>query len=107
MRLRSRRIPRAAVCPHCGHPLSDDEVEVVLTRPQRKLFRALKDEPAGMTNDDLMNSLYADDPGGGALETNVIAVMAYRMRKALEPFGLTIRCKRGGRGARYHLEEKQ
>jgi hypothetical protein len=94
------------VCPCCGHPLSDDEVEVVLRPMERKLFRALKRAgDAGRTNAELMSEVYCDDPNGGALDSNIVAVMASAMRKAMHPFGVTIKASRGGPGCRYHLEK--
>jgi DNA-binding response OmpR family regulator len=93
------------LCPCCGHPLSDDEVEVVLRPKERKLYQALlRGGQAGITNSGLMDHVYADDPDGGSLDSNVIAVMASRMRPLMKPFGLTIRAS-GGPGCRYHLEK--
>jgi hypothetical protein len=78
----------------------------VLRPMERKLFQALKRAgDTGRTNAELMDDVYRDDPNGGALGSNIVAVMASEMRKAMAPFGMTIRASRGGRGARYHLEK--
>lgn len=92
------------VCKRCGQLLSDEQIEVALTRTQRRMYRALLRSEDGLTCADLLDQIYADDPDGGPLESNIVGVMACRMRRAIAPFGLTITAN-GGRGSRYRLEK--
>ena len=92
------------VCECCGHPLPPEGIDAELTPTQRKLYRAVKRAgKAGITNPELMDKLYADDPNGGPENTNIISVMMKRVRAVLASYGLTVRST-GGPGSRYYLE---
>jgi hypothetical protein len=59
--------------------------------------------PDGITRDDLMGVLYAEDPNGGPVNLNVISVLIYHANKQLHEQGYTIKTTWRGRGSRYKL----
>jgi hypothetical protein len=92
------------VCECCGHPVPPDDIDAELTPTQRRVYHAVKRAGTmGITNPELMEKVYVDDPDGGPENTNIIAVMMKRVRLVLASRGLTIRST-GGPGSRYYLE---
>lgn len=103
-------------CPCCGYetiPTSTDvevdyETRTVarngltarLTKKQLALFTLVDKRPHCMSQRDLVERIYAEDPNGGPLE-NVIGVMAGQANDRLAPLGLTITSK-GGK-SNYHV----
>jgi hypothetical protein len=92
-------------CKCCGHPLPDEGVLAALTPLQRRVFTAIQRAgPAGVPASQLMDIVYADDPTGGPVSTNIISVVANQMKPRLIPFGVQLRGKRGAGG--YYVLEK-
>lgn len=88
-------------CPMCKRPYP----------PPRKIFRgpvrqAIYDyvakHPHGVTRDQIFNAVYGDDPNGGPIDMQVIAVTVHHINKALAGTGTYIR-NTGGRWGVYKL----
>lgn len=86
-----------SVCEKCGHPLPSLEVQLDLTKPQRRIFNALQRAgQAGLTRDQIIEKVYTDDPNGGPLTAlNSICVQRWKMNKKMKPFGLFIKTTKG------------
>ena len=92
-----------SVCKCCGHPIPPSSVEAALTPMERQLYTYVKRAgTVGITNRDLMDLLYANDPSGGPESSNIISVVTKNIRKKINPLGLTIKST-GGPGSRYYL----
>ena len=96
---------KVPVCKCCGHPLVSDEIGVVLTPLQRRIFNVVKRAgTAGISGGDIMDEVYANTRDGGPDSTNIIAVVAGQANKRLSQFNVKIRGKRGV-GGRFTLEK--
>jgi hypothetical protein len=96
---------KVPVCKCCGHPILSDEIGVVLTPLQRRIFNVVKRAgTAGISGGDIMDEVYANVRGGGPDSTNIIAVVANHANKRLSQFNIKIQGKRGV-GGRFTLEK--
>jgi len=96
---------KVPVCKCCGHPLVSDEIGVVLTPLQRRIFNVVKRAgTAGISGGDIMDEVYANTRDGGPDSTNIIAVVANHANKRLSQFNIKIQGKRGV-GGRFTLEK--
>jgi len=83
-------------CPLCGHPMAGDDVAAVLPPKQRHLYEIVKAAgAAGISARDIMGKLYADDPSGGPVTSNIVAVFSHYANIKIRPFGLKISARRG------------
>lgn len=84
------------VCETCGHPVVGAEVETVLMGKQLRLFQIIdRAGAAGISSLNVMGVLYADEPDGGPLDTNIISAHAHAANKKLAPLGLRLSSRRG------------
>lgn len=96
---------KVAVCKCCGHPLVSDEIGVVLTPLQRRIFNVVKQAgTAGISGSDIMDSVYANVRNGGPDSTNIIAVVAGQANKRLAQFNIRLTGRRGVGGV-FRLEK--
>jgi len=92
----SMKVP---VCKCCGHPIIADEIGVVLTPLQRRIFNIVKGAgTAGIRGKDIMDAVYANVRNGGPDSTNIIAVVANQANRRLAQFSLKIQGRRGPGG---------
>src|SRR3954469_9602221 len=90
---------KVPVCKCCGHPIVSDEIWVVLTPLQRRIFNIVKRAgTAGISGKDIMEDVYANTINGGPDSTNIIAVVANQANRRLEQFSLKIQGRRGPGG---------
>ncbi len=90
---------KVPVCKCCGHPIVADEIGVVLTPLQRRIFNIVRNAgTAGIRGKDVMEIVYANVRDGGPDSTNIIAVVASQMNHRLAQFSLKIQGKRGPGG---------
>jgi hypothetical protein len=96
---------KVPTCRCCGHPILSDEIGVVLTPLQRRIFNVVKRAgTAGISGGDIMDEVYANVRGGGPDSTNIIAVVANHANKRLSQFNIKIQGKRGV-GGRFTIEK--
>lgn len=87
---------KVPLCPTCGHPIVSDEIGIVLTPLQRRIFNIVKRAGiAGISRDDLMEMLYANAADGGPSNRNIIAVTCHQMNRRLAQFSIAIKGSRG------------
>jgi len=85
----SMKVP---LCKTCGHPIIADEVGIVLTPLQRRIFNIVKAAgTAGLTARDIVEMVYSNDPAGGPISPNVISVVCNQMNKRLAQFSLAVK----------------
>ena len=90
---------RVPVCKCCGHPIVSDELGVVLTPLQQRIFKIVKRAGvAGIPGPDIMEMVYQNAPNGGPESTNIVAVVCSQMNKRLKQFNLHITGRRGPHG---------
>lgn len=90
---------KVPVCKCCGHPIVSDEIGIVLTPMQRRIFNIVKRAgAAGISGKDIMDDVYANVLGGGPSSTNIISVVANHANRRLAQFNLKIQGKRGPGG---------
>lgn len=90
---------KVPVCKCCGHPIVADEIGVVLTPLQRRIFNVVRSAgAAGIRGKDVMDIVYANVSDGGPDSTNIIAVVANQMNRRLAQFSLKIQGRRGPGG---------
>lgn len=90
---------KVPLCKCCGHPIVADEIGVVLTPLQRRIFNIVKTAgTAGIRGKDIMELVYANVSNGGPDSTNIIAVVASQMNRRLAQFNLKIKGRRGPGG---------
>jgi hypothetical protein len=96
---------KVPVCKCCGHPIVSDEIGIVLTPLQRRIFNIVKQSgSAGITGGEVMDIVYANTCDGGPESTNIIAVVAGHANKRLAQFNLKIQGRRG-RGGVFTLQK--
>jgi DNA-binding response OmpR family regulator len=94
---------KLSCCPSCGQPVPPKD----LFRGQpvkRRIFEYIGAHPEGVTRQQILDHVWADDIDGGPEFANVVSVHIKRMRPILERESLTITCARGP-GATYRLEK--
>jgi hypothetical protein len=102
-------------CPSCGHALGDrhDPHKLIDHLPiggvRRAVLRILLANFAREVNTSLIvDCVYSGTADGGPMTAmEGISVHAYELRKLLEPFGLTIRGRQGGKhcgGSTFRLD---
>ncbi len=85
---------KVPMCKRCGHPIVADEIGIVLTPLQRRIFNIVKQAgSAGIRGKDVLDIVYASDPNGGPDSAN----------RRLAQFSLKIQGKRG-RGGMFTIE---
>jgi hypothetical protein len=92
---------RAGCCPSCGQiiaPQNPFDGQPVKAR----IYDFIAKRSGGVTTEELMEHIYADDPDGGPDSPKAIAVHISRMNDVLIPLGLRIASSLG-RGAVYRL----
>lgn len=90
---------KVPVCKCCGHPIVPDEIGVVLTPLQRRVFNIVKTAgAAGISGKDIMGMVYANVRGGGPSSTNIIAVVVNGANRRLAQFSLKMQGRRGPGG---------
>lgn len=95
---------KVPICKCCGHPIISDEIGVVLTPLQRRIFNVVKQSgTAGISGGEIMDQVYANARDGGPDSTNIIAVVACQANKRLKQFSVRLQGKRG-RGGVFRLE---
>ena len=70
---------------------------------RQKIVDAIANRPNGITRDEILATVYADDIDGGPDNANVVAVLVKRANEDLAPQGFQIKPTWRGRGARYRL----
>lgn len=92
------------VCECCGHPVAPPTAKFNFTPKQRRLFDVVKRAgTAGVGISDIMEYVYAEDPGGGPENPNVVHVTRAYMKPKLAAHGLQITSTRG-HGALWRLK---
>lgn len=92
------------ICECCGQSIPDPPDEYGLTEHQRKIFDTFAAAGrAGLSRDEAITQVYADDPAGGPDSRNVMSVQTYYINKKIKQFGWRFRGQRG-RGGRVRLE---
>ena len=98
------RLPnrRSRLCPACHRPFPPP---LVVTGPLRqRMVNILADRPDGLTINDLVDQVYANEPDGGPLTApRSLNVMAHKANKQLRAQGYQIKSMWMGRGAIYRL----
>jgi DNA-binding response OmpR family regulator len=90
-------------CAHCGQVIPPKHL--FDRQPiKRRIYEFVAAHPEGVTRQQIIDSVYADDIDGGPEFANVVSVHVKAMRPILEREGLTITCARGP-GATYRLRE--
>ena len=95
---------KPARCPHCLQVIPPKG----LFRDQpikKRIYEYLAAHPEGVTRQQILDRVWADDPDGGPEFANVVSVHVKHMRPILEREGLTISCAKGA-GATYRLERR-
>ena len=72
---------------------------------KKRIYEYLAAHPEGVTRQQILDRVWADDPDGGPEFANVVSVHVKHMRPILEREGLTISCAKGA-GATYRLERR-
>jgi len=92
---------RPHVCPTCRRPFPPP---LTVHGPVRqRVVNVIAGRPDGITRDEIMAAVYADDIDGGPDCPNVIPVLVRHANKELVPQGYQITVTWRGRGARYRL----
>lgn len=91
---------KVPLCKCCGHPIVADEIGVVLTPLQRRIFNIVKRAgTAGLTAHEIIIDLvYGSQPRGGPISRNVISVVCLQMNRRLVQFSVAIKASRGRHG---------
>ena len=90
---------KVPVCKCCGFPLVADELGVVLTPLQNRIFKIVKRAGvAGIQANEIMEMIYQNAPNGGPDSNNIIAVVCGQMNKRLKQFNVKIKGRRGPGG---------
>jgi hypothetical protein len=90
---------KVTLCKCCGHPIVADEIGIVLTPLQRRIFNIVKRAgAAGISGRDIMDEVYANTQDGGPESTNIIAVVVNQMNRRLAQFSIKIQGRRGQGG---------
>lgn len=88
-------------CPTCGRPYPP---MLAVSGPVRqRIVDIIARHPDGITRQDLMGLVYADDPNGGPEHPRIITVLINRANRQLAGQGYVIKPTWLGRGARYRL----
>lgn len=69
-----------------------------LTAMEKKLLNILV-ERSVITRDEIHDSLYYDREDGGPDDRRIVPLFIHRIRKKLEPFGMSVVCQGRGRGS--------
>lgn len=88
------------ICPCCGLIVPPKIALTGAVRP--RLYEYIAAHREGVTNRQVMDHLYADDPNGGPVSSNIVCVMVHHINRELASHGVAIR-SRGGPGAKYRL----
>ena len=84
---------KLARCCCCGQIIPP---AVKLPRIKQRIYDYVKAHPAGVTSDQIMDNIYADDPNGGPSGRSVVSVHVNQMNSDyLAAYGLQIRSTLG------------
>jgi hypothetical protein len=91
-------------CPCCKRlfPFPSDAIKLS-GNVRRRYFDALAKAPDGLTREQILNAVYADDPNGGPDAYETVRQHIFEINKTLAKHGLKIKSPLGGPGARYYL----
>jgi hypothetical protein len=93
---------KVAQCRHCGQIIPP---KIGLPRVKQRIYDCVASHPAGVTTDQILDYVYADDPNGGP-DRPCVRAHVYQMNKHhLIPFGVFLRADHGP-GAKYILMER-
>jgi DNA-binding response OmpR family regulator len=93
-------------CPCCQQIIPP--ARIFETAPvKQRIYEFIARHPEGVTRDQILGSVWADDIDGGPEFGNIVSVHVEKMRPVLKRHGLTITAARSGRGGggRYRLVE--
>lgn len=85
------------LCPHCGAVM---ESAIFLAPVKQRIYDYIR-RHAGCTSEEIMRSVWADDPDGGP-DSNSLSVHISQMKSTLLQHNLRIDTRRGP-GATYRL----
>ena len=92
---------RLHLCPTCQRPYPP---RLVVRGPVRqRIVDLIANRPDGITRDEILDVVYADDPDGGPANANTISVLIKHANSELAAQGFRILPAWLGRGARYRL----
>jgi hypothetical protein len=92
---------RQHICPACRRPFPPP---LIVHGPIRqRIVDIVGARPDGITLGELLDLVYAADPGGGPDFPNTISVTIHNANRELAPQGYRILPAWRGRGARYRL----
>lgn len=90
------------ICSHCGQIIPPKQLFTHQPVKQR-IYDYVVSHPGGVTTQQIMDFIYADDPDGGA-EYNTVKVHIYFMNRLLRLHGLQLYAPKG-RGSSYTLQK--
>jgi DNA-binding response OmpR family regulator len=91
-------------CPRCKQLIPPKDL--FRSQPVKaRIYEFIAAHPEGVTRQQILDRVWADDIDGGPEFANVVSVHVKAMRPILEREGVTITCARG-RGATYRLERR-
>src|SRR6516164_5920763 len=91
-------------CPRCKQLIPPKDL--FRSQPVKaRIYEFIAAHPEGVTRQQILDRVWADDIDGGPEFANVVSVHVKAMRPILEREGVTITCARGP-GATYRLERK-
>jgi hypothetical protein len=92
---------RPQVCPQCQRPFAP---RLFVHGPVRqRIVDIVSNRPDGITRRELLDLVYACDPGGGPSNENVVSVIIKSANAELAHYGYRIASMWRGRGAKYRL----
>jgi hypothetical protein len=92
---------RPHICPACRRPFPP--LLVVHGPIRQRIVDIVGARLDGITRGELLDLVYADDPGGGPVNPNTISVLIKHANAELAEQGFRILPAWRGRGARYRL----
>lgn len=69
---------------------------------KQAIFDFIRTHP-GCTRNQIINSVYADDPNGGPENVSIISAHLQQMRPTLTAAGIAIRCDRSREASGYYV----
>lgn len=72
---------KASCCPTCNRPFPPEII--VGGRIRQRVFDYVKAHPEGVTRDEIMRHVYADEPAGGPESFNTISVTIMHINRIL------------------------
>lgn len=90
-------------CPTCNRPFPPEIIVGGVIR--QRVYDFIKDHPEGVTRDEIMQHVYADDRNGGPESFKTIAVMVVHINRILKEQGVMmyITGRMGAHNDKYRL----